>query len=163
MDVISSDVVRDQYLTPFKITPERIKETVTHEDVKKTIKLHDYIFLLFMKKYDSYYILVIGRWNPSSFSLLISSAYIIDQQLIKNIYIDNPLAVLEQSAKEFGYDVELGDQKSKFIHDARIQIPSASTMADFSNILNANLKLSDNGSYNIRPCIGDMIVSAQEL
>jgi hypothetical protein len=94
---------------------------------------------------------------------LISSAFIIDQQLIKNIHIDNPLAILEQFANEFGYDVEIGDQKSKFIHDARIEIPFDSTMDDFPNLLHSNIKLSDNGSYDIGACVGDMIANPQEL
>jgi hypothetical protein len=74
-----------------------------------------------------------------------------------------PLAVLEQFAKEFGYDIEIADQKSKFIHDARIQVPFINSMDDFTKILYTNIRLSDNESYNIGACLGDMLASAQEL
>jgi hypothetical protein len=43
--------------------------------------------------------------------------------IVQNINIKNPLAVLEQFANEFGYEIDIGGQKSKFIHDARIPIP----------------------------------------
>ncbi len=127
--------------------------------MKKTINFPDYIIILFLKKFDSHYILVDGRWKPSSFSLLISSAFIVDQQLIKNLPIDNPLAVLEQFAKEFGYEIKIGDQKSKFIHDARLEIPIENEMDDITKVLNDNISiLNEGGEY-----LEDMLVRPQIL
>ncbi len=164
MNVIINDVVKNNYLTPFNITLEQINETVIKEDVKKPINFPGFTVILFLKKFDNHYILVDGRWNPSLFSLLISSAFIIDQQLIKNIPINNPLAVLEQFANEFGVEITISDQKGKFIHDARIEVPIQSSMdVDIAKVIKDNISLSDDGSPAVGKYLGDLLVRPQEL
>ena len=64
MDVIIQDATSDQYLTPFKITHEQVIETLNNADLKKTINYAGYTVTLFLKKFDSYYILVDGRQTP---------------------------------------------------------------------------------------------------
>jgi hypothetical protein len=164
MDVIIEDVVKNNYLTPFKITPEQVKETVNHETAKKTMDFSGYTVILFLKKFDTHYILVDARSDPSLSSLLISSAFIIDQLVIKNISIDNPLAVLEQFAKEFGAEITIRDQKSKFIYDARIVIPIENPRnVDIAKALRDNISLSENGSPAIGNYLGDMLLRPQVL
>ena len=44
-------------------------------------------------------------------------------ELVQNISIENPLAVLELFANEFGYHLEISDHTGKFILNTKIKIP----------------------------------------
>lgn len=155
MHVIIQEVVRNNYLIPFKITREQINETVTHETVKKIINLSGYTIILFLKKFDSHYILVDGRWDSSTSSLNISNAFIFNEELIKNIPIDNPLAVLEHFANQFGVEIRIGDQKGKFIDYVRIETPIENVRSneDIANIILHNIS----HSFNELPSTGDYL------
>ena len=146
MNVIIADVVRNNYLIPFKITREQINETVTHETAKKIINFSGYTVILFLKKFDSHYILVDGRWDSSTSSLNISSAFIFNEELIENIAIDNPLAVLQHFANQFGVEIRMGDQKGKFIDYVRIETPIENVRSDedIEDIIFANISHSNN-------------------
>jgi hypothetical protein len=60
MHVIIQDVIRDNYLIPFRITREQINETVTHETAKKIMNFSGYTVILFLKKFDSHILLLMG-------------------------------------------------------------------------------------------------------
>jgi hypothetical protein len=166
MNVIIDPVLEDRYLNPFGINREQINDTVIHEDVKKLMHFGEFTLILFLKKFNGYYVLIDGRWHPSSFSLLISSAFKIDQQLIGNISIENPLAILEKLANEFGADITMGDQTARFIHDARIEIRlKPQKDEDFMTLVNRHISFSENGvpitiiggNY-----VGDMLARPQQ-
>ena len=146
MHVIIEDVVSDNYLIPYKITREQINETVTHETAKKIMNLSGHTVILFLKKFDSHYILVDGRWNSSTSSLNISNAFIFNEELIKNIPIDNPLAVLQHFANQFGMEIRIGDQKGKFIDYFRIETPIENVRSneDVANIIFHSISHSNN-------------------
>jgi len=166
MNVIIADVVRNNYLIPFKITREQINETVTHETAKKIINFSGYTVILFLKKFDSHYILVDGRWDSSTSSLNISSAFIFNEELIENIAIDNPLSVLQHFANQFGVEIRMGDQKGKFIDHVRIETPIENVRSDediadiiFDNISHSNNEpTSTTGRY-----LTEMVQRAQVL
>ena len=146
MNVIIADAVRNNYLIPFKITREQINETVTHETAKKIINFSGYTVILFLKKFDSHYILVDGRWDSSTSSLNISSAFIFNEELIENIAIDNPLSVLQHFANQFGVEIRMGDQKGKFIDYVRIETPIENVRSDedIADIIFDNISHSNN-------------------
>jgi hypothetical protein len=166
MNVIIADVVRNNYLIPFKITREQINETVTHETAKKVINFSGYTVILFLKKFDSHYILVDGRWDSSTSSLNISNAFIFNEELIENIAIDDPLAVLQHFANQFGVEIGMGDQKGKFIDYVRIETPIENVRSDediadiiFDNISHSNNEpTSTTGGY-----LTEMVQRAQVL
>ena len=166
MNVIIADIVRNNYLIPFKITREQINETVTHETAKKIINFSGYTVILFLKKFDSHYILVEGRWDSSTSSLNISNAFIFNEELIENIAIDNPLAVLQHFANQFGVEIRMGDQKGKFIDYVRIETPIENVRSDediadiiFDNISHSNNEpTSTAGGY-----LTEMVQRAQVL
>jgi len=163
MNVIIQDVVRDNYLIPFKITREQINETVTHETAKKIINLSGYTVILFLKQFDSHYVLVDGRWNPSTSSLNISNAFIFNEELVRNIPIDNPLAVLQHFANQFGVEIKIGDQKGKFIDYARIESPVENVRSneDIANMIFHNISHSNNEPSNTGGHLTEMVHRAQ--
>ena len=163
MNVIIQDVVRDNYLIPFKITREQINETVTHETAKKIINLSGYTVILFLKQFDSYYVLVDGRWNPSTSSLNISNAFIFNEELVRNIPIDNPLAVLQHFANQFGVEIRIGDQKGKFIDYVRIESPVENVRSneDIANMIFHNISHSNNELPNTGGYLTEMVHRAQ--
>jgi hypothetical protein len=165
MHVIIQDVVSDNYLIPFKITREQINETVTHETAKKIMNLSGHIVILFLKKFDSHYILVDGRWNSSTSSLNISNAFIFNEELIKNIPIDNPLAVLQHFANQFGMEIRIGDQKGKFIDYFRIEtsIENVRSNEDVANIIFHSISHSDNELASTEGYLTEMVHRVQVL
>lgn len=165
MHVIIEDVVSDNYLIPFKITREQINETVTHETAKKIMNLSGHTVILFLKKFDSHYILVDGRWNSSTSSLNISNAFIFKEELIKNIPIDNPLAVLQHFANQFGMEIRIGDQKSKFIDYFRIETPIENVRSneDVANIIFHSISHSDNELASTEGYLTEMVHRVQVL
>jgi len=165
MHVIIEDVVSDNYLIPFKITREQINETVTHETAKKIMNLSGHTVILFLKKFDSHYILVDGRWNSSTSSLNISNAFIFKEELIKNIPIDNPLAVLQHFANQFGMEIRIGDQKSKFIDYFRIETPIENVRSneDVANIIFHSISHSDNELSSTEGYLTEMVHRVQVL
>jgi hypothetical protein len=165
MHVIIQDVVRDNYLIPFKITREQINETVTHETAKKIINFSGYTVILFLKKFDSHYMLVDGRWNSSISSLNISNAFIFNEELIKDIAIDNPLAVLEHFANQFGVEIRIGDQRGKFIDYVTIETPVEKVRSneDIANIILRNISHSDNELSSTGGYLTEMVHRAQIL
>jgi hypothetical protein len=163
MNVIIQDVVRDNYLIPFKITREQINETVTHETAKKIINLSGYTVILFLKQFDSHYVLVDGRWNSSTSSLNISNAFIFNEELIRNIPMDNPLAVLQHFANQFGVEIKIGDQKGKFIDYVRIESPVENVRSneDIANMIFHNISHSNNEPPNTGGYLTEMVHRAQ--
>jgi hypothetical protein len=155
-------MVKQNYLIPFNITSDQVVETVTHQDEKKVINFSDYTVILFLKKFNNHYLFVDGRWKPLTNSLLVASVFIVDKHIIQNIGVKNPLAVLEQFANEFGYEIGIGGQKSKFIHDARIAIPHVDSGEELSRVIYNTIKISDNGN-NVGSYTGDMLVKVEDL
>ncbi len=160
MKVDIEDAIEKLYLKPFNITREKVIEAVTKEDVRKPIKFGDYTVILYLKNFGNHYLFVDGRWNRDSSTLLISAVYVVDQQIIQNMGIENPLAVLEQFAKEFGHLIEIGDQKSKFLLDAKMPIPFVKDYEDFSKVLYSNIKILD-GETDMS--LGDVVASPETL
>ena len=54
------------------------------------------------------------------------------------------MEVLELSANEFGYQIEIGDQKGKFIQYAEIKMPHDHTN-DLQKKIENNTQITDNG------------------
>ncbi len=164
MKVIIDPVVENRYLIPFRISQEQPNDTVIHEDIKKLMNFGEFTLILFPKKFIDYYVLVDGRWHPSPFSLLISSAFKIDQQLIGNISIENPRAVLEKFANEFGADITIGGQIGRFIHDARLEVRlKPDRDEDFMSLVIRHISFSENGAPTTGDYLGDMLVRPQQL
>jgi hypothetical protein len=123
---------------------------------------------LFLKKFDSHYILVDGRWNSSTSSLNISNTFIFHEELIKNIPIepiDNTLAVLQHFANQFGVEIRIGDQKGKFIDYVRLETPLeyVRSTGDVANIILRSISHSDNELSSTGEYLTEMVHRAQVL
>lgn len=154
MNVVIPDVIKKEQLIPYDITRDQVVDTVTNEDVKKVINLgHNMTLIFFLKKLNDYYLFVGSQWKSESKTLQVANVLIIANESLRNVSIDNPLAVLEQFSNEIGYNIEIGDQNSKFIHDATIRITPASNQS-FLKTLYGNLKITDDDSKKVGPYIG---------
>lgn len=63
--------------------------------------------------------------------------------MLQNIAIENPLEVLELFANECGYQIEIGGQKGKLIHDAEIKIPNLNPNDTLQAIVQNNIILDN--------------------
>lgn len=148
------DVIKKEQLIPYNITHDQVVNSVTNEDVKKVIKLGiNMTLILFLKKLNDYYLFVGSQWKSESQTLQIANVLKIANDFLRNVSIDNPLAVLEKFSNEVGYNIEIGDQNAKFIHDATIRITPASNQT-FLKTLYGNLKITDDYSKKAGPYIG---------
>ena len=66
---------------------------------------------------------MIDARNETGEEVKIDSVFIIGEQLVQNISIENPLAILELFANEFGYQLEVGDYTGNFVQNIEIKIP----------------------------------------
>jgi hypothetical protein len=85
------------------------------------------------------------------------------EELIKNIQISNPLAVLELFANELGYEIEIGDQKSKFIHDGVMKIPNYDPKEEITNVVFQNVAIIDDGSKIKEGFLGDLLANPKDI
>jgi hypothetical protein len=164
MEVLIQDLVRNNYLIPFRITDDHINETVDHPTGSKTIDFGGYILTLFLRKFDNHFILVDGRRGATS-PLNISSAFKFDHSLIENLPISNVLEVLQRFANEFGAEIRIGDQTGKFIHSATIRVPRANVRGfeDLQRIVSQNIIITDNERPTNGGFLMDMVQNAREL
>jgi hypothetical protein len=109
VQIIIDDATNYAYLSPYKITRDQVIDTINNPDSKRDIIQEDYTLSLFLKKFDSYFILVDGRPEPSL--IKVSGVYKFHQHLVRDLPLDDPLAMLEQFANKVGY--ELKDVKTK--------------------------------------------------
>ena len=122
MKVILDEATDEVYLKRFNISPDKVIYSIQNPDSKKIINLQTYQVTYVLKKFDNYYLLIDGRKEIGDEQLKIDSVFMIDEQLVQNISIANPLAILELFANEFGYQLEIGDYTGKFIQNAKIKI-----------------------------------------
>jgi hypothetical protein len=94
---------------------------------------HDLQVIYFLKRKNGHYLLVDGRWSPPTLS--ISAVFKILTATIEEIGISNPLAVLQKLAEQCGYEIQIGDQRSKFIFDATISIPKIHSESEYSHVM----------------------------
>lgn len=164
MGIIIQDEINYAYLSPFKINRDQVIDTIENPDSTKTIHQHDYTLSLFLKKFDSYFIIVDGRPNPSS--ILVSGAFKFHQHLIRDLPPDNPLAMLEQFANKVGYEMRIGDEKSKFIHAAEIRINVGDSAYDIGRVMNENVEIIIDEKHtepNKPVSLGDMLLRPKDM
>jgi hypothetical protein len=106
------------YLKRFNISPDKVIHSIKNPDSKKIINLQTYKVIYVLKKFDNYYLLIDAR-NETREEVKIDSVFIVDEQLVQSISIENPLVVIELFANEFGYQLEIGNQTGKFIQNAK--------------------------------------------
>jgi hypothetical protein len=149
-------------LKPFNIiTPEKFQTAIEKHDSLKRINFHNYKVIYILKKFDNHYLLIDCR-NERPDEITVFKVFILGEQLIKTISIDNTLSVLEKFVNEFGYQIKIGDQIGKFIQDAEIKIPY-----DHSNNLQKkiedNIEITDNGKPITSPGIISTVVNSKIL
>ena len=143
MKVILDETTDKVYLKRFSISPDKVIQSIENPDSKKIINLQTYQVIYVLKKFDNYYLLIDARKETAGEEVKIDSLFMIDEQLVQNISIENPLTVIALLANEFGYQLEIGDHTGKFIQDAEIKILHNRTSIK-KKILN-NTMITDDG------------------
>ena len=150
MNINIANSIDQQYLIPFGISHDEVRDAVFNEDFKKIIPLDENRkLIMFMKKGGSSYLLVNGRWSAPN--LLIYSVFRILSKTAEQTDVTNPLAVLEKLAKECGYELQIGNEKDKFIHDTSIKVPKILSEEQYGEIMSRLIKIPewDRGSNDV--------------
>jgi hypothetical protein len=154
MRPVIESYIEKNYLKPFDIDKEEVENAVKNFTYHKTINFQGYTIVLIVKKYPKYLMLIDGRWQSSDRSLLVTSVFILGEELVIGIDVSNPLAVLERFCQEFGYTISVGDQQSRFIHYGQIDMVDSSK-ANTVDIIRNYVKITDNG-MNVEDYLGDI-------
>lgn len=162
MDITIDDQISNLYLSPYNISRQQVIDTINNADVNRTVHQGDYTIALFLRKFDSHYILVDGRPKPSS--ILVSNVFKFNEQLIRDLPADNPLGMLEKFANEVGYEIKIGDERSKFIHATEIRLPAGSSMHDIGELIQKSIIFDEKHNDPNRPLtLGDMLMRPKDL
>jgi len=121
--IVIPNEVRLHYLIPSRIKDAQINQTVTNPTHRRDINFDDYAAGLFLRRFDTCFILVDARQETPTAPQVIESAFTFNPELIENIPNDNVLAVLERCANEFGVDINIGNQRGRFFQNAEITVP----------------------------------------
>ena len=150
---------------PINIPIDKVKGTINNPDIQKRINFPSYRVMFSLKKYNNHYLIVDTRPKESMQSLLFSNAFIIHEQLLQNIAIENPLGVLELFANECGYQIEIEGQKGKLIHDAEIKIPNYNPTDDLQTIVQNNIILDNRLKITevTEGLLGDCLASPKDV
>jgi len=143
LKVILDETTDKVYLKRFSISPDKVIQSIENPDSKKIINLQTYQVIYVLKKFDNYYLLIDARKETAGEEVKIDSLFMIDEQLVQNISIENPLTVIELFVNEFGYQLEIANQTSKFIQNVEIKILHNHTSIK-KKILN-NTMITDDG------------------
>lgn len=145
MKVILDEAINDAYLKRFNISPDKVIQSIENPDSKKIINVQSYQVICVLKKFENYYLFIDARNETAGEDeVKIDSAFMIGELLLQNIPIENPSAVLELFANEFGYQLEIGDYRGKFIQNAKIKTSHNHTGIK-KKILNNTLITDDDG------------------
>lgn len=135
---------REEYLRPFGLSEDEIRDTVTHEDAKDIKDFGGYTLIIFLKKLPKgYYLIVDGRWREPE--LLVSSAFKIFPHTLENVE-KTPLIVLQHFARIFGYDLLIGDQYNKFVYNVTVEVPKITSHEDYGRVVSSIIKPTEQGS-----------------
>ena len=142
LKVILDQAKYEVYLKRFNISPDKVVYSIQNPDSVKRINFQNYKVIYVLKKFENYYLLIDCRSEIGE-EVKVDSVFIIGEQLVQNIPIENPLTILERFANEFGYQLEIGDQTGKFIHDVEIKIPHNHT--NIKEKIRNNTLITDDG------------------
>jgi hypothetical protein len=150
LKVILDQTKYEIYLKRFNISPDKVVYSIQNPDSVKRINFQNYKVIFVLKKFDNYYLLmdcrneIGGEGEEEEEEVKVDSVFIVGKQLIQNISIENPLAILERFVNEFGYQLEICGQIGKFIHDVEIKMPHNHTNIN-QKIRNNTLITDDDG------------------
>lgn len=122
MKVIVDEDINTIYLKRFNISPDKVIYSIENPDSKKIINFQNFKVIYVLKKFDNYYLLIEGCRYKMEREIKIKRVFIVGEQLLQNISIENPVEVIKLFANEFGYELEIANQTGKFIQNVGIKI-----------------------------------------
>lgn len=142
MKVILDETTDEVYLKRFNISADKVIYSIQNPDSKKIINFQTFKVIYALKKFANYYLLIDGRIEIEN-DIKIDRVFIVGERLLQNTSIENLLKVIELFAHEFGYQLEIANQTSKFIQNIQIKILHNHTSIK-KKILN-NTMITDDG------------------
>ncbi len=150
MSINLEDRTSNTYLKPLNLGKQLAEEAIRNPTYHRFINLDESFTIgIFIKKYRDYNMLVQTRQGPNNHSN-VYSVFVLDDSFFNNVNEVNPLLVLDNFVKRFGYDLEIGSQKGKIIHDESVKLSEGekfNPMKFFSD----HIKIKDEGIEGINP------------
>ena len=123
MKVVIDEDTEKIYLKRFNISPDKVINVIENPDSKQIINFPNITLIYVLKKFDKYYLLIeCSSSIDLKDEIKVDRVFIVGEQLLQNISIENPLKVIKLFANEFGYLLEIANQIDKFIQNIEIRI-----------------------------------------
>jgi len=123
LKVVIDEDTEKIYLKRFNISPDKVINAIENPDSKKIIHFQNSKLIYVLKKFDKYYLLIeCSSSIDLKDEIKVDRVFIVGEQLLQNISIENPLKVIKLVANEFGYLLEIANQIDKFIQNIEIKI-----------------------------------------
>jgi hypothetical protein len=143
LKVILDQTKYEIYLKRFNISQDKVVYSIQNPDSVKRINFQNYKVIYVLKKFENYYLLIDCRSEIGEEEITVDSVFIVGEQLVQSISIENPLAILERFVNKFGYQLEICGQIGKFIHDVEIKMPHNHT--NINQKIRNNTLITDDG------------------
>ena len=122
LKIIIDEGIEKIYLKCFNISLDKVIYSIDYPDSKKIIIFQNFKVIYILKKFDNYYLLIEGIIIDIEKEIKVKKVFVVGEQLLQNISIENLLEVIELFANEFGYQLEIENHTDKFIKNVKIKI-----------------------------------------
>src|SRR3990170_1215925 len=128
MNIVFTDVFREECQDKFKITKEQVRQAIKFPDTQQAVEFDDLEIGLFVQKRKSTagktHLLVCARKSGEDW--IVDLAFKILPDLASSLYSLEPVIVLQQFVQRFGLAIRIGQQLNRFVFNERIPIDPAS-------------------------------------
>jgi hypothetical protein len=143
LKVILYEATNEIYLKRFNISLDKVIYSIENPESKKIIDFQNFKVIYVLKKFDDYYLLIESR-NEIEREIKVDRVFILGEQSLQNVSIENLLKVIELFANKFGYLLEIANQTGKFIQNVEIKILQ-NHHTSIKKKIPYNIVITDNG------------------
>ena len=145
LKIIIDEEIEKIYLKRFNISLDKVIYSIDYPDSKKIIIFQNFKVIYILKKFDNYYLLIEGIIIDIEKEIKVKKVFVVGEQLLQNISIENLLEVIELFANEFGYQLEIANHTDKFIQNVKIKILQNQQHISIKKKILYNTVITDDG------------------
>lgn len=147
MPVIYTELYTNECEKPFKLDRKEVQQSMAYPDQHQKLVSQGLQIWIYLKKFEKYYLLTYGHIEGSNY--LVELVFKLKEDLVNRAQNQLPQHVLHALALQFGLELQIGQQKGKFIYNELIPVTSTNP-AKIVHVVNPN-NHSFITSFFIRP------------
>ena len=145
LKIIIDEEIEKIYLKRFNISLDKVIYSIDYPDSKKITIFQNFKVIYILKKFDNYYLLIEGIIMDIEKEIKVKKVFVVGEQLLQNISVENLLEVIELFANKFGYQLEIANHTDKFIQNVKIKILRNQQHTSIKKKILYNTVITDDG------------------